>query len=483
MKHLIDRLPDIINAAARSSRGVISLMVIVFATVAYLFFRHSPEVWRFGSLALFFVGCLGFGFAAYREARSTVPNPDNQNSNIDVSLRDALERWLEEAETARAAKTVSWGSPLPTELTVARTAFGSKWREASLHAKKQLDPVRAATGLAYLTRLYRLEESDSPTQTNAQSWSNEAIVFAEEIQNPELLTDALVDKAAIYLDLAQLGHTDKTKFEQIAKVGDSLVTRAYQTATLAQKSEVLRMASRFYYNLARPQSFRLSDAWDNNYLLLAYEKAVQAKEFDSASLRNANQLARVVIKASKNPPQDREPEWTKRLRDAKNAFKQAWDANSDDLRTVADRLSPLHVLGVITLETVAREWNDSPKSERQSIGRQLRAELDIDSLAQLREAAALLEHSELRTSYCFDIYYDIARSLAVKTGILNLILPNDADVVFMEVKRNIEAAKEAARTPQIEAALRDLDKEITFSFLLEEQRRTLTRILSVSAAT
>lgn len=487
MKEIIVRIPDIIAAAATSSRGVVSLMVIVFAMVAYLFFRHSKDVWKFASLALLFIGCVGFGFTAYREAARESRTRDAQEhqrgagmgSAAEASLEGCLERWIAEAEAALAAMTVSRSSPLPIDLVAARSAFETAWRQAALPAKKRLDPVGAAKGLGYLTRLYRLAEADSPSQTNAMAWADEAIRFAEEIQNRTLLTDALLDKAAIYLDLAQLAHTDKSRFEQVAKAGDALMARAYQTANQEQRPEVLRMTSRFYYNLSRPQSFRLSDAWDNNYLMLAYQKALEAVRLDSSSLKNANQLARAVIKASKNPPQDRDPEWTKRLRSTKDAFKRAWDANEDDLRTVAARISPLDVLGVVTLETVSREWSDAANDQRRSIARQLLSELDADSLGPLREAAALLENSELRTSYGFDLHYDIARSLAVKTGILSILSPDDASAIFVEVIRNLELAREAARTPQVEAALKDFDREITFSFLSAEQRTTLARLMSI----
>lgn len=226
MKNLIDRVPDIITAAAASPRGVISLMVIALAMVVYLFVRRSKEGWKFASLVVLFAGCVGFGFTVYREAATTPtpPDPGQQRgaamvSGAEALLKGSLERWVEQAEAARSAKTVTGGSILPAELVAARSAFETTWRQASLPEKKQLDAVRAAKGLGYLTRLYRLEEADSPSQTNALAWSDEAIRFSEEIQNAAILTDALLDKAAIYLDLAQLWHTDKSTFEQIAKSG------------------------------------------------------------------------------------------------------------------------------------------------------------------------------------------------------------------------------------------------------------------------
>jgi hypothetical protein len=147
------------------------------------------------------------------------------------------------------------------------------------------------------------------------------------MQNRQFLTDAILDKAAIFLDVAQLGHTDKQQFETVARDGDAIMIKAYQIANAEQRPSVLRISSRFYYNLARPKSFRLSDEWDNNYLLLAYEKAKAAYEIAPTDSKNANQLARTVIKSSKNPPQDSDNEWTKRLRDSQLKLKAAWGAN------------------------------------------------------------------------------------------------------------------------------------------------------------
>jgi hypothetical protein len=490
VKALIEKVPDIITAAAASNLGIVALLVIAFAVLAYLFFRRARDVWKFASLILLSLGAFAFGVAAFREARPVVgPHhgedeaPRTLPSNAgDAALERALHRWNSEAERARAASTIVPNSPIPTELSAARSEFEMAWREAPLSTRKQLDPLEVSKGLSYLNRLYRLQEADSSTQTNANLWADEGIGFFGEIQDRKLLTDALLDKAAIYLDLAQLGNNDKNQFEQMAKAGDAVMVRAFQIAVDEQKPEVLRLTSRFYYSLARPQTFRLSDAWDNNYLILAYQKAKEAYERAPADIKNANQLARTVIKVSKNPPQDRDPQWTEHLRTAKDRLKQTWDASKERLTGLDQRLSPLNVLGVVTLETVAREWRDGSQRDRHTKGLSYLAEIDTDALTPLREAAALIQNSELRKAYGFDLYYDIARALAVRTAILQTTSPQAAASTFEEVRRNLSIAKEAAKTSQLEAALKDLDRETTFVLLSAKERRSLSRLISVAQA-
>ena len=69
-----------------------------------------------------------------------------------------------------------------------------------------------------------------------------------------------------------------------------------------------------------------------------------------------------------------------------------------------ERLSPLNVLGVITLETVSREWQQLDENARRAQSNKYSDELDVDAIAPLREAMALLNNSQLRKAYGFDIY-------------------------------------------------------------------------------
>lgn len=404
-------------------------------------------------------------------------NPARAHEKTDLS--GSMAEWVSEAEIARAAKTISPQAPLPTSLLDKRNTFELAWKQASLTERKSLDAQRVSKALSYLNRLYRTIETDSSLKPNAMFWADEAIRYFEEIQNTQFLTEAILDKAAIYLDVAQLGNNDKQQFETVARDGDAIMIKAYQIANEDQRPSVLRISSRFYYNLARPKSFRLSDNWDNNYLLLAYEKARAAYEIAPTDSKNANQLCRTVIKASKNPPQDTDKEWTERLRDSQQKLKSAWIANQSTLVGLDQRLSPLNVLGVSTLEAVAREWRDLPPSDKSSKALGYISELEADALLPLREAVALLQNSELRKSYGFDLYYDISRAQAIETAILRTISDERAHKELSELKANLVAAKEHAKTSQLEAAAKDVDKDVAFTLLTNSDRTVLRQLLSV----
>lgn len=473
MQEILKNLPDIIKAAASSNLGIVALMLIVLAGLSYGFFRRSKEVWRFAALALVFTGCLSFGYAVFRSAQE-IPAPQQH-----TGLSSSMEKWITEAEIARSAKTISPEAQLPTQLLDARNKFELSWKQASLIERKAQDTEKVSKALSYLNRIYRTTENDSSLKPNAMFWADEAIHHFGEIQNKRFLTEAILDKAAIYLDVAQLGHNDKQQFESVARDGDAIMVKAYQIASEDQRPSVLRISSRFYYNLARPKSFRLSDDWDNNYLLLSYEKAKAAYEMAPMDSKNANQLARTVIKASKNPPQDSDREWTRRLRDSQQKLKAAWSANQSGLVGLDQRLSPLNVLGVSTLETVAREWRDLSSSEKSSKASGYISEIEADALSPLREATALLQNSELRKSYGFDLYYDISRAQALKTAILRTLSADRAKKEFDDLKKNLLTAKENAKTSQLEAAAKDIDREITFTFLASNYRTELRQLLSV----
>lgn len=475
MKDILEHLPEIIKASSASNLGIVALMLILFSALSWGFFRRSSEKWKLTSLGLLLMGCVLFGYTAFETSKDPSFSGDSGTNN----LVNSLTYWVSAAEAARKAKTISSSSPLPTELVNSRNEFERSWRGSSLNERKKLNTELAFKGLSYTNRLYRVVESDSSIKPNAVYWADESIHFFEEIQDAEYLTEALIDKAALYLDISQLGHNDKQQFEDMAREGDAVMSRAYQIANEEQQATVLRISSRFYYNLARPASFRLSDEWDNNYLLLGYEKALKAFEAAPEDSKNANQLARVTIKASKNPPQDTDPSWTEKLRYSKEKLKQAW-INSQASRTgLMERLSPLNVLGVVTLETLSREWQELDAGARRTKSKKYREELDIDAIAPLREAVALLKNTQLRKAYGFDIYYDIPRAQSVKIDVVRQISGVQSTGIFSEAKKNLGKAKENAKTSQLEASVKDIDHEITFSFLSPNEKEELKQVLSI----
>lgn len=399
-------------------------------------------------------------------------------SQVRNKLAGAAAAWVAAAESARAAKTIVPGSRLPRALVTARNQFEEAWNSSTPAARRSAEPASLAKALSLVNRVYRVAENDSSTKESACFWANEAIHHFSDTQDRQNLTDALLDKAAIYLELAQLGHDDRLQFETMAREGDALMTRAYQTCEQEQHAEIFRISSRFFYALARPKSFRLSDDWDNNYLLLAYEKAASAYKLAPNDIKNANQMARTVIKASKNPPQDIDVKWTNRLRDCQRKLRKAWAGTQTRLVGLDERLSPLNVLGVVTLESVAREWAEMSSPKRKSCAPLLLDEIDGNALGPLREAMALLQNSELRKAYSFDLHYDIARALALKTAIWRMVSRRRADTVFNELKDNLQEARESAKASQLDAAITDVSREITFARLTAQERDSLTALLA-----
>jgi hypothetical protein len=393
-------------------------------------------------------------------------------------LTAAADAWVTTAESARAAKTIVPGSRLPRALVTARNQFEEAWNSSSPAARRSTEPASLAKALSLVNRVYRVAENDSSIKESACFWADEAIRHFSDTQDRQNLTEALLDKAAIYLELAQLGHDDRVQFETMAREGDALMTRAYQTCGQDQRAEIFRISSRFFYALARPKSFRLSEDWDNNYLLLAYEKAAAAYKLAPDDIKNANQMARTAIKASKTRPQDIDAKWTKRLHDCQRKLKKAWLAAKPRLTGLDERLSPLNVLGVVTLEYVAREWNEMNVVQRKSGAAAFLEKIDVDALSPLRDAVALLNNSELRKAYGFDLHYDIARALAMKTAISRTISRRRAEAVFAELKANLSEAREGARATQLDSAIADVNREITFTRLTVQERDALTELLA-----
>lgn len=425
------------------------------------------------SFLLSYVGLVVSGTLALATAAMSLSQ--HTEPTAGTTLATATKAWIAEAEAAKFNGTVVSGSPLPTALASAKVVFEAAWRNSGLKDRVAIMPDEAKNALSYTVRVYRVQEQNEPIKTNSLHWADEAIRHFEERQDKTRLVEALLDKAAIMLDLAQVRNTDKETFDGVSKTGDALMARAVAIAPPEKKADVYRISSRFYYNLARPKSFRLSEAWDNNYLLLAYERASGAYDAVPSDIKNANQLLRCAMKASRNPPQDSDPEWGRKLRAAQVAMKTAWQVN--DSKTQGDRLSPLNVLGTGTLEAVAREWKDLPTAQRPSASERLLNELANDALPKLREAEALLKNGELRIAYGFDIYYDIARTYAQRVVMMRPSNRSQASKEFEQVEVNFARARENATAVQLDSASKDVERDPSFAALSSSEQVRLRTVL------
>ena len=75
MDKLVERLPEIISAAAQSHLGILALLSVALSVLAYFFFAKASEKIRVGIFVLLFVGVIAFGFAMFRVSQPSGEAP------------------------------------------------------------------------------------------------------------------------------------------------------------------------------------------------------------------------------------------------------------------------------------------------------------------------------------------------------------------------------------------------------------------------
>jgi hypothetical protein len=84
MEALAQQLPQIIAAAARSELGILALLVVALAGLAYVFFARASERARLAVFVLLFAGVVGFAAAMFRAA-------PRQSGNAPVDAGSAFD--------------------------------------------------------------------------------------------------------------------------------------------------------------------------------------------------------------------------------------------------------------------------------------------------------------------------------------------------------------------------------------------------------
>lgn len=339
--------------------------------------------------------------------------------------------------------------------------------------RNTIPPDVVYRALSQNARLYRMAEVQSETKPNANHWIEQCLVHFEQRQDTRFVTECLLEQAALFLELSQIEHTDAEKFRRIAQDGDRVMARAAALANDTQRSEVYRIWSRFYYNLARPRDGLLSSNWSNNYLNLAYNKAKAAHELGANDIRNVTQLSRATQKYAANPPQDEDPHWTFELREVQKSMLLAFQARDGTLNTPRARIPPLNILGVLTMDVVRREWKEEKISAIKAI-----EELKDVAIARQREAWALVEHTEWAKEYRFDLNYDLARIQSVMLQIFEKERLG-AEAVIAELVENFTRATDGASHKQIKAALVSVDKDPSIAGLSEPNRVRVRTIFTI----
>jgi hypothetical protein len=85
MDTLAGRLPEIITAAAQSYLGILALLSIALAVLAYFFFAKASEKVKVGIFVLLFVGVIAFGAAMFRASGGAPKQVDAGASQAALS--------------------------------------------------------------------------------------------------------------------------------------------------------------------------------------------------------------------------------------------------------------------------------------------------------------------------------------------------------------------------------------------------------------
>ena len=393
------------------------------------------------------------------------------------SLQANIDQWLAVSDRMRSSGALLPGRPMPDALTAARAAFETSWRNAGLADRQAVPHAPLGRALAALVRSYRFQEYGNPDPKLALYWADEMIKFYEQVAIRRELAEAMLEKAAIYLQVSQLNHTDRNRFNQLSLEGDKLLQDCMAVAEDDQRVEILRYWSRFYYNLARPPSGRLSDPWDDRFLQLADQRIDGALKREPDSLKNLNQKARVTQRRARATLDAPSAFWAIQLSDVQNRLAEAWRKADSSINRPEDRLSPLNVLAMTTLDAVMYSILVSDDASKTRLGPGWLKTIDEVGLPAQLNAWAIVRNTELARSYGFDTVYDLSRLYALRAILSGLVNPGRQNEDIEKVISFLHDARELATVPQLDAAKQSLAGDTVFVGLPDFARADLKRVL------
>jgi hypothetical protein len=415
---------------------------------------------------------------APQRAERPIGRPPKAERRVRLK-QDAVTKWIASAEAAQTAGTIHVSRPLPIELVQARVKFESWWRNAGLRQKRTLAPEVVFKALSLTSRLYRVHEASDELKPNANYWNEQCLDYFEQIQLPEYVVECLIDRAALFLELSQIQHTQPEKFKQVSENGNRVMIRAASLASETQKPEVLRIASRFYYNLARPQKGLLSTAWSNNYLMLSVDCAQRAYDIAPGDIKNMTQLARATQRMAANPPQLNDPAWTKRLSTVCNQMWHTLQQKNDALRTPASYIPPANIAAISSMDVARRLWREAASEAKQSKVDSVMELLRSRALPTQLRAWAIVQDTEWAKDYTFDLTYDLGRIRLVLVAILDDLRDSAADGEFSQAIEDIKVAANVATADQLRSARGAIDTEPSFTGLRSDRLKQLQQIFAV----
>ena len=81
MDKLIEKLPEIITAAAQSHLGILALLSGALSVLAFFFFAKASEKVKVGIFVMLFLGVIAFGVAMFRVSRAAPSPPPAASSS------------------------------------------------------------------------------------------------------------------------------------------------------------------------------------------------------------------------------------------------------------------------------------------------------------------------------------------------------------------------------------------------------------------
>jgi hypothetical protein len=468
--NLWQALPQIFASAVGSPLGILGLAIVAISFVGYRIFLRTSERNKLIFFGMLIAGVSMFAFAALNTSTGPLAR--------SVVLKSAAEAWIKTAKAARVSGSIVSGSMVPEPVSSARAVFERAWQASSEAERNGLSEQVAYDALSLTSKVYRAQEFKSTEKPSSFRWIDEAIRVFSDRNSANFLIESLMDRIGLCLDVTQLASPDRELFGRNRESCVASINQLSNIVDDARKADAFRLSSRFLYDSARPDTNRLDAQWNNEDLLASYAYAEKAVQAAPSELKNATQLARVTVRASKNTPQDVDPEWGRKLRSAKDRLKSLWVQKAHTLQLGVARLPALNNLGVVALEVVNREWRGAPLAQRPSLAPTLLAELDSDAIDILREAIVLLDASENAKSHGFDVRFDLARALANRVVLLKQTNPHLSDATFNELKALMKNASERATAEQLKSALANVRGDSSFTLLSPLQQKQLVETMS-----
>jgi len=394
--------------------------------------------------------------------------------------------WISDSEKAFQSGSLQSDTTLPSKLQAELAAFESVWHQSPIADKQGVKQEELFQALKNAVRINRLRESSDTAKSASLGWADEAIRYFHQTANPQLEAESLAEKANVEFEIAQLKNREPSEFLRHTENANAMMSSALSECVgcgNGQKAEILMLWSRSLYDLARPPSGKLSDDWDGANLGVSYEKMQEVIQLSPNDLKNYTQLARVVQRAGENPPRRVDPSWTNVMRIALSGLREKW-ANVESSKKEPDqRIPPLNIQAVLTLDTVFREWQEQQKLPPAAKKSRLRSdlkEIEDGSIRPQSEVLALLPNSFWHDSFKFDARYDLARMYAMRYSLLALVDGPHSDSTssaYEQLTVEFADALSVATKLQRDSVADDLNKRVGLKQLGATQKVDLRKLM------